>query len=150
MRHLSDSQITSLWKNPKFPANHSGIQTFRAGLLIHENVKVSTRRVRRILHSIPEFLEHSADTRKATEHRHLHFPLSRNLQWQCDLLFLPEDINPKKEVFLLCVDLCSLYLFLGVCASKKQEGKKQRLLKRSSSSFSSLEILVAVALFRTL
>lgn len=124
-QHISDSQIISLWKDPAFPANHSGVQTFRSGLLIHKKVKVSTSRLRRVLHSIPEFLEHSADMRKATEHRHLDFPKTRNLQWQSDVFFLPEDINPENHVFLLCVDLCSLYLFLSVCASKKQEGKKE-------------------------
>lgn len=119
-RKITDKQLVALWKDPKFSGSYSGTSTFAAALKIHKKIDVPLKRLKKVLHSIPTFVQQSLRVSKVG-HRNLDFPLSVNMEMQCDLMELPADVNPKRKVFLVVCDLCSLYCWVSILDSKKAE-----------------------------
>lgn len=104
---MSDAEIRNLWKNPDFAGSFSGILTFQKQLLHEKNIKISIRRLRHILKSMPDYLQH-------VTHR-IHFP-RRDYSVHGWLHIMQADLSILKPIngfnyLMVCIDLYTLYIW---------------------------------------
>ena len=58
MVNLTDEEIRELWQDEDFPANHSGITTFRNALQNDKNFRIPMHKLRKILQELPAYLDY--------------------------------------------------------------------------------------------
>ena len=87
---LSDDEIRKLWQDPDFPANHSGLTTFRNALQTKKNLYIGLAELKRILSEIPGYLD-SLQRKKKFKRRPLQTDGYLNLMQIDTGFFLPYD-----------------------------------------------------------
>ena len=123
---MSDDEIRDLWKDPNFSGSFSGILTFQQQLLHDKNIKISTRRLRHILTSLPDYLQHIT--------RRKHFP-KRSYSVHGWMNMIQADLTQPKPAFngfkylMVVIDVYTLYLWAMPLKDKRPKSIENEFRK---------------------
>ena len=118
-----EAKIRELWSDPQFAGSFSGLLTFQKHLKIDKNINISTRKLRHILMSIPNYLQH-------VTHR-INFP-KRDYSVHGFLQVMQADLSVMKPIndfkyLLVCIDLYTLFIWAMPITNKRPETIRKEL-----------------------
>lgn len=111
-----------MWSDPKFPASFEGASTFQRALVHYKNIKISLRRIYKVLGSIPEFVMQIKKVNNFPR-RHYSDVFGFGKIFQADLAEMPPSEN--KKYILVMVDVFSHKIFARALMDKSSKKVKE-------------------------
>lgn len=118
---MSDNDIKALWADPKFPGSFEGANTFQRAILHFKKIKISLRRLYKVLASIPEFVMQIKRNNNFPR-RHYSNIFGFGKLYQADLAQFPESESMK--YVLVLVDVFSHKIFARALKDKSAKTVK--------------------------